>query len=247
MASLIVIALCAAVVGVIVLAWAICAAAGTADDDMERALSEERHARGATAMTEPGGGVELAPSMVLDSPSAVSRERRAAGMGGGGPARPYHGWTMDEVEAELLRMSKDPDVLDHLHLGALKQLAMFKRKSESTGSGPVPDDARSKMHAIVTRLGWPDVPELRDAPADPLRGMDWAAVLGHEPDDLLVTWTPYCFWPGSLALGASAADRRKAERIEREIVGAAKRLGVGMGPYDLPGHDDELAKRRRGA
>jgi nitrogen fixation-related uncharacterized protein len=44
-ATLIVIALCAAVVGLIVFAWAICAAAGTADDDMERALSEERHAR----------------------------------------------------------------------------------------------------------------------------------------------------------------------------------------------------------
>jgi hypothetical protein len=51
-ATLIVIALCAAAVGLILFAWAICAAAGMADDDMERALSEERHARNARIKAE---------------------------------------------------------------------------------------------------------------------------------------------------------------------------------------------------
>ena len=66
MATLIVIAVCAAAVGLILLAWAICAAAGMADDGMERALSEQRHARNARIEAE----LRQAPQ---DSDRAIAR------------------------------------------------------------------------------------------------------------------------------------------------------------------------------
>jgi hypothetical protein len=52
---------------------------------------------------------------------------------------------------------------------------------------------------------------------------------------LLFAWLPYL----------PASSKAEAERVEREIVAAARRLGVGRGPHELPESADELARRRR--
>jgi hypothetical protein len=56
-------------------------------------------------------------------------------------------------------------------------------------------------------------------------------------DPVALSWLPYL----------PASDRRSAERVEKEVVAAARRLGLATGPFEPPkSAEDELATRRRG-
>jgi hypothetical protein len=56
-------------------------------------------------------------------------------------------------------------------------------------------------------------------PADPLRDLDFQALVGRPMDELALSWLPYL----------PAATKAEAERVDREVMAAARRLGVGRG------------------
>jgi hypothetical protein len=137
----------------------------------------------------------------------------------------------DDMELRALRaIAADPKTPTHLRLGALNSLQRIKESVEPEPTG----DPEEKMQALVDRL-CPQEPELRDAPADPMRHLDVSAVSGGSVeafDPFVWTWLPYC-----------PSDPKAAERA---ILTAARRLGLGEGPYEVPGDKaDELAQRRR--
>jgi len=138
----------------------------------------------------------------------------------------------DDAEVQMLReIAADPKTPTHLRLGALNSLQKLKESAEPEPTG----DPEEKMQALVDRL-CPQEPELRDAPADPMRHLDVSAVSGGRVealDPFVWTWLPYC-----------PSDPTAAERA---ILTAARRLGLGEGPYEVPGgaQDDELSRRRR--
>jgi hypothetical protein len=85
------------------------------------------------------------------------------------------------------------------------------------------------MQGIVERY-CPQTSDERDLPPDPQRTLDFQHTTGRTADPVAFSWMPYC-----------PTDAAKAERA---ILAAARRLGVGSGPYELPA-DDELSRRRR--
>jgi hypothetical protein len=132
--------------------------------------------------------------------------------------------TQDDMELEALRqMAADPTTPTHLKLGALKELA---RRREATEPEPV-GDPQERMQAIVDRF-CPQEPELRDAPQDPMVDVDAEDALKRKPDPLFLSWIPYL--------------PEKAAEAERTIAIAARRLGVGHGPYLVAG--DQAAPAR---
>lgn len=85
------------------------------------------------------------------------------------------------------------------------------------------------MQEVVER--WcPQTPEERELQPDPMRTLDFEADTGRTADAVAFSWLPYC--PENPA------------KAERAILAASRRLGVGMGPYELP-EDDELARWRK--
>jgi hypothetical protein len=127
-------------------------------------------------------------------------------------------------------MAEDDDVPSHIRLGALKQLGELRRRQPPEGD----DDPQAKMDAVVERH-CPQTPEMAAVAADPMRDLDFEGLVGRPMDATALSWLP-CL---------PASDRRAAERVERELVAAARRLGVGTGPRELPETADELAERRR--
>lgn len=112
-------------------------------------------------------------------------------------------------------------------MGALKELA---RRREAAEPEPV-GDPRERMQAIVDRF-CPQEKELRDAPQDPMVDLDAEHVLKRKPDSLFLSWIPYL--------------PENAAQAERAITSAARRLGLGFGPY-VTATDEFTAKRRRKA
>src|SRR5919106_1309508 len=125
----------------------------------------------------------------------------------------------------LREIAADPKTPTHLRLGALNSLHKLKEAAEPEPVG----EPQERMQAIVDRL-CPQETELRDAPQDPMVDLDFQATVGREPDPLFLSWVP------------SLPERPK--EAERQIVTAARRLGVGMGRYEVP-EGDELSRRRR--
>jgi hypothetical protein len=111
---------------------------------------------------------------------------------------------LDDVEAEVLGMAKDPHAPDHLRLGALKQLALVKRKGRP----------RRWVATAEPTTRQPECARSRSRPVDPL----------------LWTWLPYC--PGDPEKAKrdalSAARRLKLDRgpDEPEDELAARRRGT---------------------
>lgn len=132
-------------------------------------------------------------------------------------------------EQDLLRkMAADESVPAHLRLCALKELGRCGESAEATPSAD--GDPEAAMRAVVERH-CPESPEMAKVAADPMRDLDFRAVTGRDPDPLYLSWAPYC--------------PENPKRAEREIVAAARRLGVGRGPHEVPEGADELAARRR--
>jgi hypothetical protein len=113
-------------------------------------------------------------------------------------------------------MAADESVPAHLSLGALKELG--RQGASDEPSVAAASDSQSAMEAIVERLA-PQPEELRDVPADPIRDLDFQALVGRPMDELALSWLPYL----------PAATKAEAERVDREVVAAARRLGVGRG------------------
>jgi hypothetical protein len=136
-------------------------------------------------------------------------------------------------EEDLLReMAADEDVPAHLRLGALKELG--RRGEPPEGRSATDGDPEAAMEAVIARIA-PEPPELAKAPADPTRDLDFQALVGRPMDSIALGWLP----------NLPAGDKRTAERDEKEVVAAARRLGVGRGPHEIPESGDELAARRR--
>jgi hypothetical protein len=131
----------------------------------------------------------------------------------------------EELKA-LQAMANDTDVPVHLRLGALKELGKRRESNPEISTEP---DPLGVMRSVVDRH-CPQTPEERDLPPDPMRALDFEAFTGRRADRVAFSWLPYCPEnPGA---------------AERAILAAARRLGVGTGPYELP-DDDELSRRRR--
>lgn len=134
--------------------------------------------------------------------------------------------TQDAAELQALReMASDPATPKHLKLGALKELARRREAAEPE----LAHDPLGQMRAVVERY-CPEIPEMLDAPPDPMRDLDFQAVVGRPANPVLWEWAPYC-----------PADPAQAER---SVVSAVRRLKLGQGPYGPP-ESDELARRRR--
>jgi hypothetical protein len=71
------------------------------------------------------------------------------------------------------------------------------------------------MRAVVEKYA-PEVEGMEDAPADPMRDLDFQAVVGRPANPVLWEWCPYC--PAEPALA------------ERAVVAAVRRLKLGTGP-----------------
>jgi hypothetical protein len=138
----------------------------------------------------------------------------------------------DPVRKALEDVLADPEARPSTKVQAAKQLAALRGPDH--GAAAAEDDPRAAMRAVVERL-CPGPPELRDVPADPMRDLDFEALVGRPMDPVALSWLPYL----------PAPDRKAAERVERDVVAAARRLGVGRGPHEIPESADELAKRRR--
>ena len=65
---------------------------------------------------------------------------------------------------------------------------------------------------------------------DPMRDLDFRAIVGRPANPVLWEWCPYCPSQPQLA--------------ERAVVSAVRRLRLGQGPYGTP-ETDELAQQRR--
>jgi hypothetical protein len=71
---------------------------------------------------------------------------------------------------------------------------------------------------------------MHDVDPDPMRGLDFEAIMHRPANPILWEWCPYC-----------PSEPRKAEA---PVVSAVRRLRLGAGPYGQP-DGDELAQRRR--
>jgi hypothetical protein len=133
----------------------------------------------------------------------------------------------EDQELDALRqMADDPKTPSHLRLGALKELARLRERET-----PVrfEGDPLGAMREVVEKF-CPETDYTKGMPADPQRGLDFEAFVGRKADVIFLSWAPYC--PSA------------PERAERAVVAAARRLGVGTGPYEVPERQDELALHR---
>jgi hypothetical protein len=132
----------------------------------------------------------------------------------------------NDLELQTLReMVADPNTPAHLRLGALNSLQKLK---EAAAPPPVREPL-GVMQGIVDQY-CPQTADERELPPDPLRTLDFQAFVGRAPDPVAFSWLPYC--------------PTEPQKAERAVVAAARRLGVGMGPYELDA-DDELSRRRK--
>jgi hypothetical protein len=129
----------------------------------------------------------------------------------------------DPLIASLEAVLADPQARPSTKVNAAKELARLR------GREPEPQDPLGAMRAVVERY-CPEIPEMVDAPPDPMRDLDFQAMVGRPANPVLWEWAAYCPTEPALA--------------ERSIVSAVRRLKVGAGPYGQP-DDDELAQRRR--
>jgi hypothetical protein len=125
-----------------------------------------------------------------------------------------------------------PNARPSMKVQAAKELPKLRPPAE--GPQAADGDPRVAMEAVIARIA-PNPPELENVAADPARDLDFEALVRRPMDPLALSWLPYL----------PASTKAEAERVEKEVVTAARRLGVGRGPHELPESADELAQRRR--
>jgi hypothetical protein len=130
----------------------------------------------------------------------------------------------DSLIASLEAVLADPKARPSTKVNAAKELARLR------GREPEPQDPLGMMRAVVEKYA-PEVEGMEDAPPDPMRDLDFQAMVGRPADPVLWEWCPYC--------------PAEAAKSERAVVAAVRRLGLGHGPYEVPAGDDELSRRRR--
>ena len=132
----------------------------------------------------------------------------------------------DDAEVQMLReIAADPKTPTHLRLGALNSLHKLKEAAEPE---PTPDPL-GQMRGVIEKYA-PEVQGMEDAPPDPMRDLDFQAIVGRKANPVLWEWCSYC--------------PSEPQRAERAVVAAVRRLGMAQGPYGPP-DGDELAQRRR--
>jgi hypothetical protein len=136
------------------------------------------------------------------------------------------------VEDELRKMLDDESLPAHLRLGVLKELGKHGEPASSDGGDPV-----EVMKSLVAKFCGEWCLETWGEPGDPMRDLDLAEELRRsgarpfEVSDFAWSWLP-------------VAPLRPRE-ADRAVTAAARRLGLGEGPFEPPGAHDELSKRRR--
>jgi hypothetical protein len=83
------------------------------------------------------------------------------------------------------------------------------------------------MRAVVEKYA-PEVEGMEDAPPDPMRDLDFQAMVGRPANSIPWEWCPYC--PANPALA------------ERSIVGAVRRLKMGRMAAPLPQTPQQAAR-----
>jgi hypothetical protein len=151
---------------------------------------------------------------------------------------------MSDDDDDLVRQLRDMlkgDLSTTHRLQILKELRRVTPPDEPEPEPP--KDPMTVMTAVVERhCPRYEIDEVDDSAPDPHRdliaasthwpgGYPKAKGQAYVPDPLLWTWLPY-----------TPADVRKAER---EVLSAARRLGIERGPYEFEPLDDELARRRK--
>jgi hypothetical protein len=117
----------------------------------------------------------------------------------------------------------DPEARPATKVAAGKELAKLRERQ------PVPDDPLGQMRCVVEKYA-PEVDGMQDVPPDPMRDLDFQAMVGRPANPVLWEGCPYC--------------PQEPVRAERGVVSAVRRLRLGKGPYGPP-DSDELAQRRR--
>ena len=108
-------------------------------------------------------------------------------------------------------------------MAAGKELAKLRERQ------PVLLDPLGQMRQVVDDFA-PDVDGMHGVEPDPMRDLDFQAIVKRPANPILWEWCPYC-----------TAEPTKAEAA---VVSAVRRLKLGTGPYGQP-DGDELAHRRR--
>jgi hypothetical protein len=117
----------------------------------------------------------------------------------------------------------DPAARPATKVAAGKELAKLRERQ------PVLVDPLGRMRAVVEKYA-PEVEGMEDAPPDPMRDLDFQAMVGRAANPVLWEWCAYC--------------PAEPVRAERGVVSAVRRLRLGKGPYGPP-DSDELTQRRR--
>lgn len=117
----------------------------------------------------------------------------------------------------------DPTARPATKVAAGKELSKLRERQ------PVLDDPLGQMRSVVEKYA-PEVEGMEQAPPDPMRDLDFQAMVGRPANPVLWEWCPYC-----------PSEPRKAESA---VVSAVRRLKLGAGPYGQPA-GDELSQRRR--
>jgi hypothetical protein len=147
----------------------------------------------------------------------------------------------DDLEKSLLAMANDPETPAHLRLGALKQLALFKRQeTPARGGGPAPerDDG---LPGDPLLADFPDEPDEhgRPLPPDPMADLHWAAITGRMPHPAYARALVRVPFPAPARPEPKGAHAKLLLDAEAWFLRECRNRGI-----DVPDPDDELDMQR---